>query len=293
MSAGAPIRILCGRYRLVVRDRPLVMGILNVTPDSFSDGGQAFSPRAAVRHALRMARDGADLIDIGGESTRPGATAVSIHEEIRRVIPVIRQLATRLSIPLSVDTTKSAVAEEALAAGAVIVNDVSALAGDRAMASVVARSRAAVILMHRRGTPRTMQRLARYGDVLREVAGSLRESVRRAERAGIARERILIDPGLGFAKTARHNLELLRDLSALRALGLPIVVGPSRKSFIGRVLGTDIVERLAGTLACVSRAMEQGAAIVRVHDVRSTVEFIRMSRAISASTLPRPASARR
>jgi len=270
-----------------------VMGILNVTPDSFSDGGQTFSLRAAVERAVRMAHDGADLIDIGGESTRPGAATVSADEEIRRVVPVIRRLANRLTIPMSIDTTKAIVAEEALRAGASVVNDISGLAEDPAMAGVVARSRAAVILMHRRGTPRTMQRLARYRDVVREVTASLRESVRRAQRAGIARERILIDPGLGFAKIARHNLELLRNLSALRALGRPIVIGPSRKSFIGRILGADVTERLAGTLACVSHAMAHGVAIVRVHDVRPAVEFIRMSHAIQTAARSRPARARR
>ena len=255
------------------------MGILNVTPDSFSDGGRFAGPADAVRHAQRLVDEGADLIDVGGESTRPGAAPVPAAEEARRVVPVIRALAKRLAVPVSVDTSKAEVARRAIDAGASLVNDVTAL-GDPQMPEVVAKARVSVILMHRRGTPQTMQRAPRYQDVVGEVREFLAQASRRAEAAGIRSDRILLDPGLGFGKTVRHNLLLLRHLDALGALGKPVVVGPSRKSFIGRVLNAEILDRLEGTLACVAYAMRQGAAMVRVHDVKPTVEFIRMWSAI-------------
>ena len=269
--------------RLVVRGRPLVMGILNVTPDSFSDGGVFAGTAAAVEHGLRMASEGADLIDVGGESTRPGAEAVSAETELSRVIPVIAQLAGALRIPISVDTSKAEVAFQAIEAGASIINDVTALRGDPQMSAVAARSGASVILMHMRGTPRTMQRAPRYRDVVGEVAGFLREAAGRAEAAGIPRARILLDPGLGFGKTVEHTLVLLRSLDRLVALGYPVVVGPSRKSFIGATLDAGVEDRLAGTLACVAWAQRGKARIVRVHDVQPAVHLLKMLEAIEAS----------
>lgn len=258
------------------------MGILNVTPDSFSDGGRFATPSAALRQAERMAAEGADLIDIGGESTRPGASAVSCEEELRRVLPVIRRVSRRLSIPLSIDTAKAEVARQALDAGASLVNDVTALRGDPAMAAVVAQARVPVILMHMRGTPRTMQRRPRYHDVVREVRAALRQALRKAAQAGIAREHLLIDPGLGFCKTPAHNLALLRHLDRLAALA-PVVVGPSRKSFIGHVLDVPVQERVPGTLACVVYAAAHGATMVRVHDVKPAVQALTMWKALQCA----------
>lgn len=259
---------------------PVVMGILNITPDSFSDGGLFFNPDQAIRQARRMVEDGAGAIDVGGESTRPGSGPVPLEEELRRVIPVVRALTTRFTIPISIDTSKAEVARQALAAGASIVNDVTALRADAQMGRVIAQARAAVILMHMRGTPQTMQQAPRYHDVVAEVRNFLAEASRRAQGAGIRSDRILLDPGLGFGKTVRHNLLLLRRLDALVALGKPVVIGPSRKSFIGRVLVAEVSQRLNGTLACVAYAMRQGAAMVRVHDVKPAVQFIRMWDAI-------------
>ena len=260
------------------------MGILNVTPDSFSDGGATFTKSAAVARGLRMADSGADLIDIGGESTRPGAAPVPVEEELRRVVPVIERLAKALSIPLSVDTSKARVADEALQAGASIINDVTALQGDQAMATVIARRKASIILMHMRGTPQTMQRHPRYADVAGEVRAFLTQRATHAEGQGIARAKILIDPGLGFGKTVTHNLRLLRELPCFMELGYPVVVGPSRKSFIGRVLNADLTDRLAGTLACVASAWQSGARIVRVHDVKPAIQLIRMLSAIHSAS---------
>jgi len=256
------------------------MAILNVTPDSFSDGGEYAHPDAAVRQGVEMVQLGADLLDVGGESTRPGATPVSLAEELRRVIPVIEQLATRVRVPISVDTSKAEVARQAMAAGASIVNDISAMRHDPHMAEVVARGKANVILMHMRGTPQTMQRRPRYRDVVQDVADFLAETTERAYAAGIARACILIDPGLGFGKTVRQNLQLMDGLECLGLLGYPVVVGPSRKSFIGTTLNADVQDRVVGTLACVAAAYQRGVSIVRVHDVLPTVHMIRMLRAI-------------
>lgn len=250
------------------------MGILNVTPDSFSDGGRWLRPADALRHAEQMAADGAELIDVGGESTRPGAQSVSLEDELDRVIPVIRALAKRVRVALSIDTSKAEVARQALEAGAVIVNDVTALSGDPGMATVVSRAGARVILMHMRGTPRTMQRRPRYRDVVEDVTAELRRAVDRATASGIRPSRILVDPGLGFGKTAAHNLRLLRELNRLSALNRPIVVGPSRKSFIGRLTGAEPSDRLPGTLACIAQAALGGASIVRVHDVKAVRQFL-------------------
>ena len=269
-----------GRSRVTFQRRPLVMGVLNVTPDSFSDGSIFLDPEAAIRHAEQMVRDGADVIDVGGESTRPAAMPVSVEEELRRVLPVIRVLAKRLSVPLSIDTSKAEVARCAIDAGAALVNDVTALRGDPDMGAVIARARVPVILMHMRGNPRTMQRAPRYRDVVHEVKTFLSEAIRRAEASGIQPDRILIDPGLGFGKTVTHNLLLLRHLDELSALEKPVVIGPSRKSFIGRVLDADTHERLAGTLACVAYAMTHQVQMVRVHDVKAAVQLMTMWGAI-------------
>lgn len=260
------------------------MGILNVTPDSFSDGGRYLGVGAAVARGIAMAEQGADLLDVGGESTRPGAPAVPLEEELARVVPVIGALSRRVRIPISVDTSKAAVAEQAIGAGASIINDVTALRGDPGMARCAAASRAGVILMHMRGTPRTMQRAPRYGNAVEEIGAFLLEAAARAERSGVDRRRILIDPGLGFGKTLTHNLQLLARLHALVAKGYPVVLGASRKSFIGRVLDAGTEDRLAGSLACASVAAEAGVHVVRVHDVRETVQLLTVLHAIRSET---------
>ncbi len=246
---------------------PFVMGVLNVTPDSFSDGGQHADAEAAVSHAQRLAAEGADLVDIGGESTRPGAPAVPEDEEIARVVPVIERLrALRFTLPISVDTRKATVAREAIRAGAAMVNDVQALA-DPKVAEVVAEAGVPVVLMHTRGTPEDMQSRALYRDVVAEVMQELLEALARARAAGIPPDRTILDPGLGFAKTADHNLTLLKRLGELRRLGRPMLVGSSRKSFIGKVTGASVGDRLPGTLAAVTACVLAGAEFVRVHDV--------------------------
>jgi dihydropteroate synthase len=249
---------------------PAVMGVLNVTPDSFSDGGQFFAPGAAVAQGELMAAEGADLIDVGGESTRPAAEPVPEAEEIRRVAPVIEDLVTRVSAPISIDTRKSAVARAALSAGASFVNDVSALRGDSAMAAVVAEADVDLCLMHMKGEPRTMQDHPRYEDVVSEVKAFLEERLAFAVSQGIAEERIWLDPGIGFGKLLEHNLELLRRLDEIVAIGRPVVVGASRKRFIGALTGRPEGKRLAGSLAAAVAAYERGAGMVRVHDVAAT-----------------------
>jgi dihydropteroate synthase len=256
------------------------MGIVNVTPDSFSDGGKYLDPDTAVAHGMELVAQGADLLDIGGESTRPGSRGVSLDEELRRVLPVVRGLANMVRVPLSVDTSKAEVARQAIAAGATMVNDVTALRGDPDMAGVIARNTVSITLMHMRGDPRTMQHRPRYRDVAADVAAFLREAAAQARRAGIPKHRILVDPGLGFGKTVEHNLILMRSLEQLRAIGYPVVVGPSRKSFIGKTLGTEADERLEGTLACVGAAARQRVHMVRVHDVGPAVRYLKMVEAI-------------
>ncbi|MFN4217803.1 MAG: dihydropteroate synthase [Candidatus Bipolaricaulia bacterium] len=250
--------------------RTLVMGILNVTPDSFSDGGKFFSLESALERARQLMREGADILDIGGESTRPGAQPVSLEEELRRVIPVIHAIRKESAVPISVDTYKASVAEAALDAGANIVNDISALRFDPRMVTVVARARVPVVLMHMLGDPRTMQQNPVYTDVVREIKEFLAERIAFARAHGI--EKVLIDPGIGFGKTVEHNLEILRRLGELKELGCPILIGTSRKSFIGRLGSTGpeplpIDQRLEGTIASNVIAVFNGAQIVRVHDV--------------------------
>jgi dihydropteroate synthase len=247
------------------------MGIVNVTPDSFSDGGSYFDADAAIAHGLQLARDGAAVLDVGGESTRPGAEPVPAEEELRRVLPVVRELATSAGVPVSIDTTKAAVAEAALGAGAAIVNDVSGGTSDVNMVRVVAAARAMFVAMHMRGTPRTMRREATYDDVVRDVANELRQRVARAIDAGIDAGAILADPGIGFAKDAAQNIELLRALPEIAArVGIPLVVGASRKSFLAAIAGDDLTDRDDATLATSVWCFERGVAMVRVHDVRSS-----------------------
>jgi dihydropteroate synthase len=256
------------------------MGILNVTPDSFSDGGRYLDVQRAATHAETMVAEGATLIDIGGESSRPGASPVSVDEELARVVPVVRTLANTVDVLLSVDTCKAEVAQHALAAGAHIVNDITALCGDPVMAAVIAEMEAGVVLMHMKGMPRTMQQAPEYNDVVSEVCSWLQEKVQNAEAQGIAAERIIIDPGIGFGKTAEHNLELLKRLSEFRELNRPLLVGTSRKSFIGNVLGLSVTERVEGTAATVCWAIAHGADIVRVHDVKTNVRVAQMTDAL-------------
>lgn len=246
--------------------RTHIMGIVNVTPDSFSDGGKYFSTDAAVSHALRLIDEGADIIDIGGESTRPGSDPVPVEEEIRRTVPVIEELRKRTSIPLSIDTYKSDVARAALNAGATIVNDISGLTFDPNSADVIAAQKATVILMHIQGTPKTMQLNPTYGNVTNEVFDFLERQSNYARSKGI--QQIIIDPGIGFGKTFEHNIQLIRELSHFKKLKYPILVGPSRKSFIGTILNLPPDERVEGTAAAVAVCIMNGAHIVRVHDVK-------------------------
>jgi dihydropteroate synthase len=267
----------CGSFALAL-DRPLVMGILNVTPDSFSDGGSYIDTDAAVTAAIRMLADGADIIDVGGESTRPGAGPVSAAQEAGRVVGVITALAEQ-GVCVSVDTRHAVVAGQALEAGASVVNDISGFA-DPDMMRVVAGSSAGLVVMHMRGEPRTMQESPVYADVVTEVAAYLAQQASALERAGVERDRIAIDPGLGFGKSTAHNLELLRRLPELAALGFPVVVGASRKRFIGEVTGVaEPRDRLAGSLAAALEAVRRGAALVRVHDVAATVQALAVARA--------------
>jgi dihydropteroate synthase len=269
---------------LVDPDRPtLVMGVLNVTPDSFSDGGEHFDPAEAVSFAQKMIDDGADLIDIGGESTRPGAARIDAAEQIRRIVPVIKAVA-RLGATISVDTTRSPVAEAALDAGARIVNDVSAGTDDPEILPLVARTACPVVLMHMLGQPATMQANPTYADVVGEVADYLRARAEAFEAAGVRRDRILLDPGIGFGKTVEHNLELLRSMKVLTGIGYPLVIGTSRKGFIGRVLDQPVAaDRTFGTAATIAWSVANGAGIVRVHDVGPMKQVTKMIRAILQS----------
>ncbi len=252
------------------------MGILNVTPDSFSDGGRFFDKEDAVAQGEALAAAGADIIDVGGESTRPFSEAVPAEEEIRRVVPVIEKLAHRVSVPISIDTTKAQVAAQALETGAVIVNDIGALRLDPAMANLVADREVPVVLMHMQGTPRTMQENPQYEDVVAEVQRFLSDAIYRAEEAGIDRSKIIVDPGIGFGKTVTHNLQLIKDLSAFLGLGVPVLIGPSRKSFISKLLGPGDERREVGTQAAVTAAAMNGAHIVRVHDVERTRQTLKL-----------------
>ena len=274
-------RIDCRGKILRISEKPMIMGILNVTPDSFSDGAAFLDPAAAVAHAHLMADDGADIIDVGGESTRPGSLPVPPDEQIRRICPVIWTLARRLDIPISVDTTSAAVASAALEAGADLINDVSALRFDPEMAHLAARSGAPVILMHMLGDPRSMQSNPTYTDVVREVKQFLSERINFALTAGINRSQIIIDPGIGFGKTIEHNLLLLKHLADFCDLDVPILIGPSRKSFIGKILNLeDPAQRIFGTAAALAAAVLAGAHIFRVHDVKEMSQVACLAAAI-------------
>ncbi len=266
---------------LELGERTLVMGVLNVTPDSFSDGGKWKEPREAVRRALEMEAEGADIIDIGGESTRPGSGGVSTETELMRVLPVVERLRGRLKIPISIDTQKARVAEAAIRAGAEIVNDVAALRADKAMGEVVRRTGVPLVLMHMRGRPRTMQRGPFARDVMQDVMHGLREALERARRAGIPRGRVILDPGIGFGKSAEQNCEILARLEELAVLRRPILVGSSRKAFIGKLLGgAGEEQRIWGTAATVAAAVLGGAQIVRVHDVAEMVQVVRVAESL-------------
>ncbi len=263
-------------------DRTRVMGVLNVTPDSFSDDGRFLDPEAAVKHALRMAEEGADLIDVGGESSRPFSDPVSQEEELARVLPVLEGLEGRAEVPLSIDTRRPKVAEAALKAGATMVNDITGL-GDEAMRALVADHGVPAVLMHMQGDPKTMQEDPTYGDVVADILRFFRERIAMAEAAGIPRDRLVVDPGIGFGKTAAHNLQILRRLSEFRSLGLPLLMGASRKSFIGKVLDAEVDDRLEGSLAAAAAAVLGGARLVRAHDVRATVRTVRLLDAIAGA----------
>lgn len=279
-----PIRQLrLARRALPYGERTLVMGVLNVTPDSFSDGGDFFSLDRAVAHAEQMIVEGADIIDIGGESTRPGSAFVSAAEELQRVIPVIERLAAKSTVPISIDSTKYTVARAAIAAGAEIVNDISALRFDPLIADEAARAHAGLVLMHSRGTPKNMQQLPPVNDIMSEVISELRMSLAIAEERGVARDRIVVDPGIGFGKTLEQNVELIAKLDQLviAFAEFPIMIGTSRKSFIGKLMdNAPVDQRLPGTIASVVASVLNGAHIVRVHDVKAAVEAVRIADAV-------------
>jgi len=278
---SSPTIILdCRSRKLEIGRRTLIMGILNVTPDSFSDGGLYASVESAVEHAERMVSEGADIIDVGGESTRPGAESVPAEDEIRRILPVIEKLTKITKIPISIDTYKSSVARRALEAGACIINDISALRGDPDMAYVAAEAGVSVALMHMKGTPKDMQVNPHYDDPINEITSFFRERIQAAVDAGISPDQIIIDPGIGFGKTAEHNLEIIRRLREFKSLGKPILIGTSRKSFIGKVLDLPVDDRLEGTAATVAVSICNGADIVRVHDVKEMLRVARMTDAI-------------
>jgi len=280
-AASAQRNVLRTRHgELDFARRTLIMGIINVTPDSFFDGGRRFDPATAVADGVAMSASGADILDIGGESTRPGAVPVSEDEEIARVLPVVRGLRAQVAAPISIDTYKAKVARAALDAGADIVNDISALRFDPAMASMVAAEKVPLILMHMQGTPRTMQREPQYVDVVREVRDFLAAQLDQAMNAGVAQDSVVMDPGIGFGKTIEHNLQLLRGLPMLAALGQPLLVGVSRKNFIGKILGAEPADRLEGSLAAAVAAVLAGANILRVHDVAESYKATRIADAI-------------
>jgi len=265
--------LLCGNFQLPLH-RPLIMGIVNVTPDSFSDGGCHDSSAAAVEHALRLLDEGADMLDVGGESSRPGAIPVCAAEEMQRVLPVVEALQGR-NVPVSVDTCKTEVMRAAIEAGAAMINDINALQGEGAL-ELVAGSNVAVCLMHKRGAPQTMQVAPRYDDVVMEVMAFLKERVVAAEAAGIDRRRLVVDPGFGFGKTLEHNISLLRRLDRFQALGLPLLAGLSRKSMLGQITGLAVNERLIPSVAAAVIAALKGAKIIRVHDVKATREALQI-----------------
>jgi len=275
------LRITFCNRTLNLSEKTHVMGILNVTPDSFSDGGLYLDKQRAIDRAIRMVDEGADIIDIGGESTRPGAEPVELEEELRRTIPVIEAISAKLDVPISIDTYKAEVARRAIEAGATMVNDISGLRFDPEMASVVAEYGVAVVVMHIKGTPRDMQKNPEYQDLFGEIIDYLKGSVEIAKKAGVPEERIIVDPGIGFGKKPEHNLQIINSLDRFGVLGRPILIGPSRKSFIGLVLGNlPPEERVEGTAAAVAISVFKGASIVRVHDVKAMTRVVRVAEAI-------------
>ena len=268
------------RDRTLSLAHPLLMGIVNVTPDSFSDGGRFFSSETAIAHAMKLIQEGADILDIGGESTRPGSLPISLEEELERVLPVVEGLA-KTNVPLSIDTSKAGVARRCLQAGAHMINDVTALRGDPDMAAVVREFNAAVVLMHMQGTPETMQVAPHYDDVVAEITAFFEERIRFATAVGIAKERIVLDPGIGFGKTRDHNLQILARMAEFQTLELPVLLGVSRKGFLGRLLDRPVEDRLPASLAAVCYPLAQNAVqIVRVHDVKETRDVITVFEAI-------------
>jgi dihydropteroate synthase len=270
----------CGKYSLNYEKRTLIMGIVNVTPDSFSDGGQFHDSENAIEHGIELVSEGADILDVGGESTRPGSEAVSQEDELNRVIPVIEGLAKEVDVPISIDTCKGEVAEYAIKAGAVIVNDISAMRNDPKIAEFASKNKTPIILMHMQGTPKNMQMNPVYEDVMGEIAQFLKERVDFAQSKGILKDRIIVDPGIGFGKTKEHNFQIIRNLKELKVLGQPILMGTSRKSFIGKTLDLDVDDRLEGSLATVTMSIMNGADIVRVHDVLGSKRAVQMTDAI-------------
>jgi len=267
--------------RIEFPDRPLLMGVVNVTPDSFFDGGRYLDVESAVAHAVRLVEEGADLLDVGAESTHPGAEIVNEAEEWRRAIPVVAAIAKAVSVPISIDTSKSAVAREALHSGAILVNDVTALRGDPAMVDVVASVGAGIVLMHMQGTPRTMQQAPHYDDVIGEISEFFEERIRFAEGHGIVRRQIILDPGIGFGKLLVHNLTLLSKLRSFEQFGCPLLVGVSQKAFLGQLVDRPVQERQWATAAAVAMAVDRGAGIIRVHDVKTMNDVVQVAAAIS------------
>ena len=268
---------------LKLGEKTIVVGVLNVTPDSFSDGGQHFDAARAIEHGLRMESDGADTVEVGGESTRPGAPDLSANEELARVSPVLKELGKRLRVPIAIDTYKSEVARAALDLGASIINDVSALRFDARIAEEAARSSALLVLMHMRGEPQTMQKIEPSLDIFGEIEADFNTSIREAESRGVRREKIILDPGIGFGKTLEQNLSILNHLHRFEKFGMPLMIGTSRKSFIGRLTGRPESDRVFGTAASVALAISRGAHIVRVHDVKEMSEVARITDAILAA----------
>ncbi|MFH1593785.1 MAG: dihydropteroate synthase [Candidatus Omnitrophota bacterium] len=272
--------LACGEFSLKLSERTHIMGVLNMTPDSFSDGGEFLDKEIAFQRAIELERFGADIIDVGGESTRPGSQGVSVTEELERTIPVVSRISRELSLPVSIDTSKHEVAYEAILAGASIVNDISGLKSDPDMAKVIADSKAAVCVMHMKGSPMNMQIDPTYEDIISEITEGLRESIDIATSAGISPDRIVVDPGIGFGKLIEHNLAIIKELRKFEILEKPILIGTSRKSFIGNTLGRGVKDRIMGTAATCAAAILNGASIVRVHDVSEMVDVARMTDAI-------------
>lgn len=270
----------CGKFLLRLAERTHVIGVLNRTPDSFSDGGRFMNEKLALEHAWKMVRDGADIIDIGGESTRPGSESVSVREEIERTAPIIKKLSKEINVPISIDTSKHEVALEAIRSGASMVNDISGLMADPKMAEVISERGVAVSVMHIKGTPRTMQDNPEYEDLMAEIIDALRKSINIALARGVSHDKIIVDPGIGFGKTLEHNLAIIKRLAELKILEKPILIGTSRKSFIGKTLGKDTSERVMGTAATCALAIANGANMIRVHDVKDMVDVARMADAV-------------